>query len=402
MARNQPHSALRWIARCRTFSGRNPWADRESDAAIAALAWLRLNSARRAAETLDAVAMPSDQFERTRAALETLSSCQRGDLAAVNRLTGDFFDRLPPQAIFEAVVRCAQFNGRFDLARAVADDWQRQFPQDAAAAYQRGRNAELTERLPEALQAYRDALALQPDLPRAAFRSGVLLARERGPTLERDFELAADLFRSCSGSECGEIAAIEVANCLWELQQTDRAWEVLQPIIARRPGSLVDAYLEVDEYVEEDRVAIVASRIAESRGDDPLAIDLLERALAHNPRNFEAVGRLAVILRRCGRDDQAESRTTDHQRMLQQRERAVAIRTRLVERPDDIDARFELAVIYFDIESLADTQLELSEVLKRDSDHAGAKKLLVEVARQWSRMRSDPGQSTLSEVATKR
>lgn len=394
LAHNRPHVALAWVARSRSLSAWKPWADQEADAATEALAWLRLNSASRATQLLDGIAKPSTRFARTRAALETLADCQRGDLSLVPRLTDDFVDQLPPQAIFEAIVRCAQFNGRFEMARSVVDDWQRQFPGDAAAAYQRGRNAELTERFDESITAYREALRLQSDLCQAAFREGVVLAERR------DFDGSVAALRQCDETPCAAIAAIERANSLWELQRIDEAWQTLAPLIDLRPASLVDPYLQADHYVEEDRIAIVGSRIAESRGDDPQAIRLLQRALDYNPRNFEAVGRLAAVLRRSGQVDAADAKTKEQQRMLGQRERAVELRGRLVDHPEDVEARIELAKIYFDIESLADTQLEIDTILRSQPEHEAAKGLLREVARQWSRMRGEDRPGTADEVVT--
>lgn len=394
LSQNRPHAAVAWVARSRALSAWKPWADKEADAATEALACLRLNSASRAAQVLDRIATPSTRFARTRAALETLADCQRGDLSLVPRLTDDFVDRLPPQAIFEGIVRCAQSNGRFEMARSVVDDWQRQFPGDAAAAYQRGRNAELTERFDESIAAYREALRLQNGLCKAAFREGVVLAERR------DFEGSVAAMRQCDNTPCAAIAAIERANSLWELQRTDEAWQTLVPLIELRPASLVDPYLQADHYVEEDRIAIVGSRIAESRGDDPQAIGLLQRALEYNPRNFEAVGRLAAILRRSGQIDAADAKTQEHQRMLNQRQRAVELRGRLVDHPDDVEARFELAKIYFDVESLADTQLEIDTILRDRPQHEAANGLLREVARQWSRMRGEGHLGTADEVVT--
>lgn len=394
LSQNRPHVALAWVTRSRSLSAWKPWANQEGDAATEALAYLRLNSASRATKTLDGIATPSTPFARTRAALQTLADCQRGDLTLVPRLTADFVDQLPPPAIFEAIVRCAQFNGRFEMARSVVDDWQRQFPADAAAAYQRGRNAELTERFDESITAYREALRLQSDLCQAAFREGVVLAARR------DFEGSVDALRRCNDTPCAAIAAIERANSLWELQRIDEAWQTLAPLIDLSPSSLVDPYLQADHYVEEDRIAVVGSRIAESRGDDPQAIRLLQRALEYNPRNFEAVGRLAAILRRSGQVEDADAKSKDHQRMLGQRERAVELRGRLVDHPEDVEARLELAKIYFEVESLADTQLEIDAILRDQPDHEAAKRLLREVARQWSRMRGEGLPGTADEVVT--
>jgi hypothetical protein len=86
--------------------------------------------------------------------------------------------------------------------------------------------------------------------------------------------------------------------------------------------------------------------------------------------------------------------------MLGQRERAVGLRGRLVDHPEDVEARFELAKIYFDVESLADTQLEIDTILRNQPEHEAAKRLLREVARQWSRMRGEGLPGTADEVVT--
>ncbi len=304
-------------------------------------------------------------------------------MASAERLTESGAQWLPSCEVHEAVVRCALYDGRWDWARAALDSWQRDVPQDAAVPYLRGRIHELQDEVPEALEEYDEALRLQPSLSKADFRKGAIL---RGL---RQFDEAVAAFLHCRHSALTPIAMIEVADCRWQQGDNDAAWKVLEPYVEQPVRETTELYLQVEEFVEEDRGALVAARIRDGQNDPEAAVPLLQRVLDFNPRNVEARNLLIANFRRLGRGAEADAQTTVVNELLEKRRRTTDLRRLLDEHPDDLEMRCELAELYLEAESLMHAQLELTTVLNRSSDHARAHRLMAMVFREKARHASE-------------
>ncbi len=366
---NRPHAALRWIDRASQSERFAPLAAGDATPRLRALALLRLNLHTMAMQALAEAERRGGDPRRLRS-YHDLAKAQRGDLEAVKQLSSAGGEFLPPQAIFEAVVRCALFHSRFDWALSVANQWQQQFPHDGLAFYHRGWVQEIRGELELATADYRQAFKCQPSLARAAYRLGMALKQQRS------YEEAESFFLKCDDSPYQWIAMIEVADCLWQRHDNQAAWERIAPALALEPASLSDLYVQVDEFVDQDRAALVAARIRESQEQLDEAIGLLQRVLAYNHRNFEAHALLAATLRRVGRSEEADQYAMIHQQMLAMRRRCIDLRTRIGDHPDDLEARYELAELYFQCESLAESQLALQAILELDPAHRPAHRLL--------------------------
>jgi len=84
----------------------------------------------------------------------------------------------------------------------------------------------------------------------------------------------------------------------------------------------------LDEFVEDDRAALLAARIKDHQKDPEAAVPYLRRVLTFNPRNIEARSRLAACLRSLGQTAEAAGESEIHRRMVVQRGRSTPHRGR--------------------------------------------------------------------------
>lgn len=378
MDANRQHAALDWLDWASQSERFRLLAVDDETPRLRALVLLRLNLLALAMESL-AEAERRGGDPQTLAMYRDLAETRRGNLEAAERIWDQGQEFLPAQAIFEAVAWYGQSNGRYDWALHTIDLWQDQFPGDAAAFYHRGRMYELQTELESALVHYRRAVEVQPSLHRASYRMGLGLQQQR------DYQEAETFFRRCLDSPYEPIARIELADCLWQRGQNDLAWETIEPVLDQTPSALSVLYLQVEEFLDEDRVAITAARIRDSQDRPEEAIALWERVIAYNHRNPEAHGSLAAILRRVGRDKKAAQHAAIQEQMLAMRQRCAELRLRTSDHPEDLEARIELAELLLQCESPAAAQLVVQEILVLDPDNREALRLRAEVYREMVR-----------------
>lgn len=372
---NRPHVAGRWATPPTWIQTIGFARDSGGQSLIQGLALWQRNRTAAAAAAFDEARRRGVTEEVVRSHHD-LVAAQLGDLQAVKRLTHRGTLYLSPQVIFRASVLAALYHGQFDWALQLTDQWERHAAGDAAVAYYRGRVHELREQWDLAEDEYRAAAQATQPFPAAFFRLGRVL-REK-----REFADAIAAFRLSPASPYADIAGIEIAACLWELRQNRQAAEAIGNVLTLPVAEVTEAYLEVDEYVDYDRAALVAARIHESDSDWEKAAELLRRVVRHNHRNLEAQGLLASTLRRLGKDEEAREHAEQHQRLLSIRRECHELRNRVDANPDDLEARNRLARLYFQGESLAQAQLEANEVLRMDPGNAMARRLLDEIRRE--------------------
>lgn len=375
MQDNRPHAALAWLRWAGISESLRPFPPDDSTPRLQALAFFRLNLRDQAVTALEEATRRRGDARRLRF-YRDLADAHHGKAAAVERLTEHGAQYLPPQAVFEGVMRHGLYHGHFDWAITIADMWITQYPDDGAAFYHRGRMHELSGRFEEASNDYQSALDLQPHLYQAAYRLGMVLKERR---------LFADAERSllqCLDSPCDAIARIEIADALWEQGKYDAAWASVQPAVRRSPLENVDLYRQVDDFDDHDRAAVTAARILESQNRLAEAIPLWQRVLRFNSRNPEAYDALVAVLRRSGRTEEAELYAARHAELLAMRRECAELRVRISDAPDDIEAKVRLADLYAQCESLASAHLVLREVLATAPGHRRAKQLQAEVFRQ--------------------
>jgi len=381
------HGALLWIARMRSLSAHPAPAD-----LLAARAYLQINN-NGAAQAAVARAKKWGAPEEQIRAYWFMIAAQRGDADASERLFASA-DQLPlPIEAYEAIVRCGQIHGHLDRAEMVLNQLAKAGEAPAVVAYQLGRNREIAEDFEGAAEHFRRAMKLEPGMKRSAFRCGKCYAHLRR------FDQAVTMFRLASQSPVyNVISSIELASVLWELNELQEARRTIEPCLTADPLKLEARYLEVDEFVDADRAALVGARIYDALAEHERAADLLERVLAYNHRDFEARGLLIKNLRVLGRDSDAEALARLQSEMLAERQRGRQLRLELDNEkgnaPQAIAKRCELAELYWNVESIAEARLALSEILELDPDCERAKQLLSKINAEQAIVRgyggSDP------------
>lgn len=378
LQRHDAHLALSWIDRAFAFQPND-----SSAMLLAARANLQLNLNSKANEWLDraqAIGAPEEATKPYRCMI----AAQLGDVDSAEQLLSDssFYD-LPIEAN-EAVIRAYQFGKQRQRADLILDHLEKDSEARGIVSYHRGRFCEIDEDFKTAGMYYSKALSLQPSSIRAAFRAGICFYNTR------DFDRAEEFFRKQGSGPYQSVFAIELANCLWEKNEAEQAAKVIEPFLDWRPEQTQPLYIQLDEYVDLDRVAIVAARIEDALGNREQAVRLLERALAFNHRDFEGRALLIKNLQALGRSQEGERVAALQGQMVLGRQRCRQLRQELEQNPRDFDKLCELAELYWQVESEAEALLAVSEILDQDPNCERALQLQAAILReQISRQQSD-------------
>ncbi len=353
------------------------WVEAENPAALLQRARLELALNRTAAAAgWVRRAEQLDPLFKELQAHQLLIEAHRGNRTAVAPLTQSPQPGLPLSFVYRAVVRCAMQHGRFAFARQTAEHWITDLPGDAAAEYHRARIAELEEQTDQAATAYREALRKQPRYSEAAFRLATLLRHQQ------QFEAAQQLFLQCRQTPLQPIAMIEAADAAWLAAQPARAWQHLESVLEVDPQRLRPLYLRVDEFAENDRVALLAARLKQEQVDAPGVVRYAGRALRYQPRNREAHQMLTAAFQQMQRPAEAAKHVEIQAELLEADRRALALQTEVAADPSNVQVRCELAEALFQGVSLADAQVQLEIILEQQSDSRRAHALLARLYRE--------------------
>jgi tetratricopeptide (TPR) repeat protein len=367
LMRGDPIAALGWIERATQKNANDHQAH-----LLSARALLQMNMPTAAREALLA-AQESGASEEEWSAMQAVVAAQAGNMAAAEKLMNwSGAVQLPPEA-YEAIIRAAQFNGQLSRAELILDQLEQAAQMPGVVLYHRGRIEEMRENYEAAAEWYARAAALPGSMPRCAFRAGICYYKSR------DFERAESMFRQAARDPYRVISNIEVARCLWEQGKLSEAFDVIHPLLAFEPRQLQSFYLQVDEYCDTDRAALVAARIEDENGQAETVVTLLDRVLQHNPREFEARSLLIRNLKLLGRHEQAARVTELHSQMVAQRQRANQLRLDLLEHPKDVERMLELARLLWNTESDAEALLMIDDVLALAPDNPSANRLRAEI-----------------------
>lgn len=217
-------------------------------------------------------------------------------------------------------------NLRFDDARLLLDTWQKDHPQDPQVHYLRGYLNQAMAHFPEAAEAYRKALTLQPDRDELRCRLAEVLMEMRR------YDEAAELLEYARRSR----TAVPEAALLWAES-------------SYRAGRVAEAREELESLVSQGADGFAArsllGEICLAEGDFASALPHLELAAAERPFDVTVRNALVQTLRGLGRDDAARP----HAEYVAQAEPALRrldqlIRT-AVEQPGDPGIRCEIGAI---------------------------------------------------------
>jgi tetratricopeptide (TPR) repeat protein len=347
---------------------------------LAARASLQLNMNGLALEHIDEAAGFGGIPEQV-AALRLITAAQRGDLQAAEQLMNWQSDTALPREAYEATLRCFQLNDKLDRANLLLDNLETNGELPEMVGYQRARNLEIAEDFAGAAALFAKLQATHLNSPRTAFRAGKCYYQLR------DFKQAEGMFRKAQINPYVEIAAVEIANCLWEVGELEEAQKEIEKSSQIKPSNMQVLSLQVDEYVDSDRAALIGARIADARNKPERAVELLERVLAYNHRDFEARSLLIKNLRLINRVTEADALAELQSQMIANRKRCAELRMELAENPRNLDKLCELAELYWYTESVAESQMVLDQVFEVDPNCAAAKALLAKInAERQSRL----------------
>ncbi|GIX00314.1 MAG: hypothetical protein KatS3mg111_3646 [Pirellulaceae bacterium] len=349
--------------------GQRPTEGKEAELVIRAL--LQLN---RAHEVQQVMGVSHDSPHTSVSRLLCLAArAQVGDRSASEQLLAGQEESVAFPEVYEALVRCAEYHADWHRLGVLLDLLERQPALQTIVAYHRGRSAELQEDFHEAVEHYRQAVQRHTHFARARFRMAKCLME-----LQR-FEEAAKVLETLLGGPYRSIASIESAVCWWELGQPRRGLELVEATLTEPLGEVVLRYMELDEFCDRDRAALVAARCWDAMNDPQRVVDLCRRVLASNHRSFEARSLLIKNLQHQGRIEEAQEIAAVHQQMLENRQRCAELRNEIEADPGNPQLRLELARRYWETESEAEGRLALQELLARHPDFQPA----LELHRQW-------------------
>ncbi len=286
-----------------------------------------------------------------------MAEAQRGNQSAVESLLGIASESLEA---YEALIRGYEHGNQWSKANLILDQMEKAGVSPVVVLYHRGRILEISEDFEGAGRFYCDAHRKEPGSSRAAFRAGICFYKLR------DFDRAEEMFSQSQYGPYKDVFAIELACCLWEKNVLDQAARVITPTLDLAPSNLQTLYLQLDEFVDSDRAALVAARIEDALEHRELAVSLLRRVLSFNNREFDARGILIKNLRALGRINEADDVVKIQTQMVEYRQRCRQLRLELDSNPRDITKFCELAELYWYAESDAEAMLAISEILEME------------------------------------
>jgi len=259
--------------------------------------------------------------------------------------------------ICEAYVQGYFTNLRTREALQLLDAWQRDYPEDAQSYFMRGYLMQTLTKWPEAVAAYRRGLELAPDETMMRCRlAGVL-------TELHQIDEANTLFRRCV-DEAPHVPEILTswANCLAVQGNVSEARRLLEQTLDRVPGDF-QALRQLGE--------------AElSQGEFEKALEHLESAARQRPYDPTTRNALGKALRALGRGDEAQLHldyVAEAEESLARMERQLRV---VVERPDDVEVRYDIGMILLRYGSPEDGARWLLTVLEQQPDHNAAHEAL--------------------------
>lgn len=344
----EPEKALWWLDLAATVFGEN--ADERFLRARAQRKLGRLDLTR-------SLLVQAFELGYRREALEReawLSSAQAGELRQAEPhlevlLTVPLGDTAE---ICEAYVNGFGMNDRFDDALRVLETWISECAQDAYPHYLRGRILRVQKRTNEATDDFQRALHLKPSYHAVALELGEIYAGR----LELDEALRFFQIARMANSEVGLSAQIGQAQCYRQLGQPETARQILGDVLTVEP-SHTKALLELSHIdLQEQRL--------ES------ALQNLRLFYALQPQNIEARNILAQTLQAMGEEDEAR----EHFKFVAAAQSAIherkpALNKVLESRFDDLEARYELGLIYLQYESEEKGLQLLTGVLESNANH---------------------------------
>jgi tetratricopeptide (TPR) repeat protein len=253
--------------------------------------------------------------------------------------------------------------GRIEQATEVLNAWASDFPADPRPWFRLGRLDEHQQDYDAAEERYRNALARDPKYLPALYSMGRML------TNRRRIPDAVGYYEQCLQSPNPVAAEIGLAACLKATGEIDRAKVLLEHAITVDTDRLRDSYRQFEEMFDPTLALAELGKIEADLGNFARAAELLEKALAANPRDNVVRLSYATALRGLGRTEESQAEFEKVRIAREELAKATLLVERVAKNPSDVEARIELGKIHLEYDSEQRGLFWLRTVFSYDPDN---------------------------------
>lgn len=351
---------------------RRAFAEARDHAAICLAVWphgtrthLLAARAARGAGLLEEARQHLDACPSTPEVLEELQlerlllQAQRGGLASVEKLLLEEVELEHPQtpAILDVLTWQWMRRHRLGEVRQALDVWQRYQPDEAEILVRRGWTAERLDQNAEALNDYRQALALAPNRDAVRLRLGELLVSHHyGDEAAEQFE---QLLRKQPDDPAVQLG---LARARVQQARFEEAEQLLDELLVRQPN-LAAALGE-------------RGRLALTHGQVERAETWLRRAAAAAPHDYEILYSLIQCLRRQQKQAEVEEYAVRLDRLDDDRRRMRELMKQVLKTPKSASLRCEIGLIFLRNDFREDGLRWLRTALEQDPTYQPARQAL--------------------------
>lgn len=275
--------------------------------------------------------------------------------------------------VCEAYVTGFLLTYQLPKAHAVLDAWQADYPDDPQPHLIRGRTYVSSHQSQEAEQEFRQAFDIAPQNREAAVGLGDALCQRQS------FSEAIECYsRVPAGTPEWLPAQAGIARCHVSTGKVAEARALLQRLAAEFPAN-----------------ATILQRLGAlelAEGNFEQAIAALRKSNALSKNNQETLHSLASALRGLGETDEAGRLSAQVDVLQATAARIEELIDLLSEQPDDVAARYEIAMLYLKRHEINDGLVWLRSVLQFQPDHREASETLARYDTAGQSPAADPGE----------
>jgi tetratricopeptide (TPR) repeat protein len=285
-----------------------------------------------------------------------LLSVERGDVFRVEGYLRETIGPKHPDALFvyEALARGYLLTDRLVELLKDTDDWLQIRPGDPHALYYRGRAWERLGPFQEAMSAYRESIAGDPDNADARLHLGELLLHDQAAPEALEHYKRAHALRPSD-----EAATLGLARCEMALGNTATARELLDGLLAERP--------------KQPRALAERGKLALEEENDPVSAELwLGRAVTIDPADQEALYALTRALTMQGKQEEAKKYAPRMKQLREDMGRYREIVRTVAKEPRNLELRTEAAKICARLGRKGEARRWLDTVLRIDPTYQPA------------------------------
>jgi tetratricopeptide (TPR) repeat protein len=285
-----------------------------------------------------------------------LLSVERGDVFRVEGYLRETIGPKHPDApfVYEALARGYLLTDRLVEVLKDTDDWLQIRPGDAHALYYRGRAWERLGSFQEAMTAYRESIAADPDNADARLHLGELLLHDQAAQEALEHYQRAHTLRP---SDVG--ATLGLPRCQKALGNTAAARELLDGLLA--------------EHRDNPRALAERGQLALEDENDPASAEQwLERAVAIDSADQEALYALTRALTMQGKHDEAKKWAPRLKQLKEDMARYRTIVRTVAKEPGNLELRTEAARICARLGRKGEARRWLETVLRIDPTYQPA------------------------------